>query len=863
MAIPLIAIIALNFVERYNTRVDRTLEQRIQIAHLAADSFTLFTKDIGRTMEPYGRTIIENQYSPSRAASTLRRLLDIYPLDHAVLTDSSGIVIASTDDSLIGQNLSEREAFSEIIAGNGTIAINPSERGKNTVGFYIVQAIRTDNALEGMVASFVDVVKLHDALPVRVTDGGANIVDSNGYLVYQSEFPQLAENRSYWGGSDVIRAALAGRTATTTNFVVPDTEQPRIGAEVPTEEFGWAAGSDIEERETLGPIRQNILYAALSASAILLIALAVSTFIARGITRSLANLVDAAQMVGHGNLDKSITIRTGDEVEDVARSLDEARLSLKQAVDNLRESNRRIELLLQSTDEGIYGVDIDERCTFSNRAASEMTGYKPEEILGKNMHKLIHHSYSDGSPYPEEECPIYQAYQTGQGIRDDTEVFWRKDGTSFPVEYSSYPIVENGDIRGAVVAFIDITTRKQAQKLSDALNDINTSITSTLDFDKIMQRVVVKATKAMECESSAITIFESGSWVIRYAYGFPGEVIGIGFTDEEAPHARLAAKTRRPVIINNAFDDPRVNPEVQKRFNVRSVIVVPLVVREEVVGAIFFNYHSTFHVFTGVQIDFANKLSAGISLALENARLYATERNISNTLQGALLTMPRKIAGFEFGYLYRSSTEATRVGGDFYDLFELEHGKVGIIIGDVSGKGLEAATLTSLVKNTIRAYALEGYSSAQVMAKTNELVVGASSPSLFTTIFFGILDAETGYLTYCSAGHPRAIVKRKTCEVELLATNSPMVGAFAGLNYIDDHAGIEKGDTLILYTDGVIEARCDGGLFGEDRLVGLVKELKLTRAKEMPQAIFNEVFTRTGGRLSDDVAILTISLEGD
>ncbi|HZD60712.1 MAG TPA: SpoIIE family protein phosphatase [Anaerolineae bacterium] len=534
-----------------------------------------------------------------------------------------------------------------------------------------------------------------------------------------------------------------------------------------------------------------------------------------------------------------------------------------QAVDNLRESNRRIELLLQSTDEGIYGVDIDERCTFVNRAASEMTGYRPEEMLDKNVHKLIHHSYSDGSPYPEKECPIYQAYRTGLSIRDDTEIFWRKDGSSFPVEYSSYPIVENGDIKGAVVAFTDITARKQAEKLSDALNAINASITSTLDFDEIMQRVVVEAMKAIACESAAITLYETGSWVIRYAYGFPQEVIGTSFTSEEAPHALLAARTRSPVVINDAFSDPRINPEVQKRFNVRSVTVIPLVVREEVVGALFFNYHSTFHVFTDAQIDFANKLSAGISLALENARLYAIERNISDTLQGALLTIPEKIEGIKFGHLYRSATEAARVGGDFYDLFELGYDKVGIIIGDVSGKGLKASALTSLVKNTIRAYALEGYTPAQVVAKTNELVVGASSPFLFITVFFGILDTEKGQLMYCSAGHTRAIVKRKTHKVELLATSSPMVGAFAGLSYVDDQAGVERGDTLILYTDGVIEARYYGELFGEDRLVALVKELKSKGPQEMPQAIFNEVLVRTGGRLSDDVAILAISLGGD
>lgn len=863
VAVPLMAIIALNFVERYNTQVDRTLEQHSQMANLTADNFTLFIKDIGGAMEPYGRTIIENHYPASRATSALHRLLDVYPLDHAVLADPSGIVIVSTDDSLKGQNLSRRKAFSEVIAGNETMDINPSERLKNTAGFYVVQAIRTNNSLVGIVASFVDVAKLHDALPVRVAEGGANIVDSSGYLVYQSEFPQLAQNRPYWGKFDIIGTALAGRTATTTNFVIPGTDQPRIGVEVPIEEHGWAAGSDVETRETLSPIMQDILNAVMSAAVVLLVALVISVFIARRITRPLANLVGAAETVGRGNLEQTIAIKTGDEIEDVANSLDEARLNLKQAVDSLRETNRRNDLLLQSTDEGIYGVDIDEHCTFINRAASEMTGYNFDEIIGKNVHKLIHHSYSDGSPYPKEACPIYQAYRTGQGIRDDTEIFWRKDGSSFPVEYSSYPIIENGDIKGSVVTFTDITTRKQQERLSDALNDINASITSTLDFDEIMQRVIVKATKAIGCEAALINLRENDHWIVKYGYEFPRELIGVKLTQEQAKLSSLTARAQETVVIDDAYADERLDRETIERYSLRSTISIPLTVRGDTVGTMFFVYRSAPTKFFSAQIDFANKLSASISLALENARLYATERNIADTLQEALLAMPNRIAGIEFGYLYRSPTEATRVGGDFYDLFELEHGKVGIIIGDVSGKGLEAATLTSLVKNTIRAYALEGYSPAQVIAKANELVVGASSPFLFTTVFFGMLDTETGHFTYCSAGHTHAIVKRKTCKTELLATSSPMVGAFAGLSYVDDEADIEKGDVLILYTDGVTEARCGGELFGEERLMDLVKELKSINAKALPQAIFNELSARTGGRLSDDIAILTVSLEGD
>lgn len=122
-----------------------------------------------------------------------------------------------------------------------------------------------------------------------------------------------------------------------------------------------------------------------------------------------------------------------------------------------------LRLLLDSADEGIYGLVLDGCCTFSNRAGAQMLGHQPEEILGQQMHQLILHSHADGSPYPEAACPIFRAFQDGHGVRVDAEVLWRRDGTAFPTEYSSYPISEQGQIQGAVVTFRDITKRKQAE----------------------------------------------------------------------------------------------------------------------------------------------------------------------------------------------------------------------------------------------------------------------------------------------------------------------------------------------------------------------------------------------------------------
>jgi PAS domain S-box-containing protein len=127
--------------------------------------------------------------------------------------------------------------------------------------------------------------------------------------------------------------------------------------------------------------------------------------------------------------------------------------------------NERLALLLESTGDGIYGIDDRGRCTFINRAGAGMLGWRTEQVLGRNMHDLVHHRHPDGSPYPEADCPIFNAFRQGLPCRVDSEVLWRADGSAFSAEYASYPIEQDGRLIGAVVTFVDITERKRAEEL--------------------------------------------------------------------------------------------------------------------------------------------------------------------------------------------------------------------------------------------------------------------------------------------------------------------------------------------------------------------------------------------------------------
>ncbi|MFT3734942.1 MAG: PAS domain-containing sensor histidine kinase [Rhodocyclaceae bacterium] len=132
---------------------------------------------------------------------------------------------------------------------------------------------------------------------------------------------------------------------------------------------------------------------------------------------------------------------------------------------------RQLELLLESTGEGIYGIDLHGRCIFINQAGADLIGYSPDEVLGRNMHYLMHHSHADAQLMPVHDCRIFRAFQEGKGVRVDDEVLWRRDGTSFPAEYASYPIRDGDKVLGAVVTFNDITERRATQAALQRAHD--------------------------------------------------------------------------------------------------------------------------------------------------------------------------------------------------------------------------------------------------------------------------------------------------------------------------------------------------------------------------------------------------------
>ncbi len=166
---------------------------------------------------------------------------------------------------------------------------------------------------------------------------------------------------------------------------------------------------------------------------------------------------------------KSVKARKREQRKGVEKKIVDRESNHVVELANLR---RQHQLILNSVGEGIYGLDARGNVTFVNPAAAEIIGWEMDDLVGKSMHKILHHSKCDGSHYPREECPIYAAFKDGKVRRVENEVFWRKDGTSFPVEYISTPMHdEKGELIGAVVTFRDITERKLSESILQRANE--------------------------------------------------------------------------------------------------------------------------------------------------------------------------------------------------------------------------------------------------------------------------------------------------------------------------------------------------------------------------------------------------------
>jgi len=394
---------------------------------------------------------------------------------------------------------------------------------------------------------------------------------------------------------------------------------------------------------------------------------------------------------------------------------------------------------------------------------------------------------------------------------------------------------------------------RRAEQVHDLQSITDVALSHLAMDDTLLVSMLDRVCGLLDADTAAILLLDSEGdvLVVRAAKGIEEEVerglripLGGGFA------GRIAGE-RRPVVLEDVDHAEVMNPILHDK-GIRSLLGVPLLVEGEPIGVMHVGSLSP-RSFTEEQVSLMELAADRIATAIDRAR----QHNVAEQLQRALLPsgLP-EIPGLNMAASYHPAADDADVGGDWYDVLQLGSGLVGVAMGDVVSRGLRAAAFMGELRTALRAYAIEGDRPARVLTRLDRLVRGMREREM-ATVAYAILDSRTRELTYCLAGHPPPLVIPVEGEPRFLrAPASAPIGAVAAPRYEDCDAKLDARDTLLMYTDGLVEHR-DRTL--EEGMAALAEEA-LARGEE-PEELVSRLMGRLG-RSADDVAALAVRLSG-
>jgi serine phosphatase RsbU (regulator of sigma subunit) len=391
-------------------------------------------------------------------------------------------------------------------------------------------------------------------------------------------------------------------------------------------------------------------------------------------------------------------------------------------------------------------------------------------------------------------------------------------------------------------------------------------LAGTLDLAKVLARLTELAVEATGRSRVVVTRYDAERQVltVESAVGLEGLKPGTTIPLDTLSHqVQDSIREKRSCVVDyDSAELPEIGRDRVEELRSRLSLSVPLVFKGEVIGNIGLDDPDVRRDFSRREIEVVEGLAAQAAVAIANARLFEQQRDIAELFQHALLALPDRVPGIRFAQAYRAASGVGLVGGDFYDVFEIERDRIGVMIGDISGKGLGAAVLTSLLKDTLRAHTVErDKTPAAILHLANEVVYRATRIEQFATVFFGFLDCADGTLVYANAGHTAgAVIGRGRAARRLVATG-PVIGAFGDVSYRDQEVRLDPDETIFLYTDGLTEARRGAEQFGEERLFELLEGLTDIEPDELVGQVLEQCDAFTGGTLRDDLAIFALRLD--
>lgn len=260
-----------------------------------------------------------------------------------------------------------------------------------------------------------------------------------------------------------------------------------------------------------------------------------------------------------------------------------------------------------------------------------------------------------------------------------------------------------------------------------------------------------------------------------------------------------------------------------------------------------------------VEVDLEDKWQRRLAREVRERERVEQELQVAQRIQQA--SLPKEVPtleGWQIAPYYRPARE---VGGDFYDFFELEDGRVVLVVGDATGKGVPAALVVTATSSMLRAVAQDsGYSPGEVLGRVNETLLARIPPNMFVTCFYAILDPESGHLVYANAGHNLPCCRHERAAATDLSARGMPLGLMAGMSYEEKETVLKAGDSALFYSDGLVEAHNpQGEMFGTPRLRNLLSE-RSKGGRELSATLVDELglFTGEGWEQEDDITLLTL-----
>jgi anti-sigma regulatory factor (Ser/Thr protein kinase) len=385
--------------------------------------------------------------------------------------------------------------------------------------------------------------------------------------------------------------------------------------------------------------------------------------------------------------------------------------------------------------------------------------------------------------------------------------------------------------------------REEAERVAELVSGMQLLVDAALahrTLDDILSDLVTRVRGVLQADAASIHLVEEGRLVLRAASdGSPGAP----FTGEA--FAARVGEAREPLLVQ----DP--GPE-----DVASVIGVPLLTEGEV-GGVVVTSAAPPRRFTADDLSMLRLAADRVALAIDHARVYEREHRIAETLQRSLLPehLPQ-LPGLDVAARYIPAADEAEVGGDWYDVLSVPGGGVGLVMGDVAGKGLAAASMVGRLRSALRAYALEGHAPARVLEQLNRLIWTEAEESQMATLIYVVVDPGEGEVRWVNAGHPPPLLLDGEAHPQYLEGGSSVpLGVLPFPSFEEVAVPMDSGGTVVLYTDGLVERA------GEHIDRGLGRLAKAVRAAPTgPEELCDHVLGQLvpEGGTPDDVALLTL-----